>query len=483
MKTKKIIALALCGMIGMQSAFSFCGFFVAKSDGKLFNKTSQIVFARDGNRSVITMAQDYQGALKDFAMVIPVPVVLKRSDIKTVAASNINLLDQYSAPRVAEYYDQSPCRTQRYDNLQKVASMQRANMTGAVHRGAAVDHGVTVEAEYEVDEYDILILSAKESSGLKAWLDENGYQIPDGAEEVLEPYIKSDMKFFVAKVGLERTPEGTTDLTPLQIGFDSPKFMLPIRLGMANADGDQNMQVFMLTQGGRVETTNYRTEKMKTDVNIPEFASYEFDDFYKKLFDRTYKKSEGKNVFLEYAWDIGRGVSVKCDPCVSPPVPYAILEKFGVLWDKKDIFITRMRVRYNRENFPQDLKFQKTSNKERYQCRYVIHRTSSGPFNCNAATGYFKKVIDRRNQELANLEEMTGQTLADFPIYDDYVSRWERKLNAKTKKNEVVPVVTPQITDDPGSGTGAILLYSLIALTLIGTGFYSKTLRGQSIAA
>src|SRR5258706_57381 len=69
-----------------------------------------------------------------------------------------------------------------------------------VHDGNRKDLGVKIEAKYLVDEYDILLLSAKESSGLKTWLTENGYKIPDGANEVLQPYINSNMKFFVVKV-------------------------------------------------------------------------------------------------------------------------------------------------------------------------------------------------------------------------------------------------------------------------------------------
>ena len=41
--------------------------------------------------------------------------------------------------------------------------------------------GVTIEAQYTVGEYDILILSAKQSGGLETWLTENGYRIPAGA--------------------------------------------------------------------------------------------------------------------------------------------------------------------------------------------------------------------------------------------------------------------------------------------------------------
>ena len=57
------------------SAWAFCGFYVAKADSRLYNQASQVILARDGNRTVLTMANDYQGDVKDFALVVPVPVV------------------------------------------------------------------------------------------------------------------------------------------------------------------------------------------------------------------------------------------------------------------------------------------------------------------------------------------------------------------------------------------------------------------------
>ena len=82
---------------------------------------------------------------------------------------------------------------------------------------------VKIEAKYLVGEYDILILSAKESSGLKDWLNENGYKIPANAEEVLDPYIKSNLKFFVVKVNeKEKQKLNNNFLRPIQISFNSP---------------------------------------------------------------------------------------------------------------------------------------------------------------------------------------------------------------------------------------------------------------------
>ena len=76
-------------------------------------------------------------------------------------------------------------------------------MADAEFKNKAEALGVTIEASYTVGEYDILILSAEQSNGLITWLKQNDYRIPDGAESVVNSYLKQDMKFFVAKVNLE----------------------------------------------------------------------------------------------------------------------------------------------------------------------------------------------------------------------------------------------------------------------------------------
>ena len=63
------------------TAQAFCGFYVAKADTSLFNRASQVVLVRDDNRTVITMANDFEGKVEDFAVVIPVPTMIEREQI------------------------------------------------------------------------------------------------------------------------------------------------------------------------------------------------------------------------------------------------------------------------------------------------------------------------------------------------------------------------------------------------------------------
>lgn len=64
------------------TAWAFCGFYVAKADVSLFNQASQVIIARDNNRTILTMANDYRGDVKEFAIVVPVPTVIKRNRSK-----------------------------------------------------------------------------------------------------------------------------------------------------------------------------------------------------------------------------------------------------------------------------------------------------------------------------------------------------------------------------------------------------------------
>jgi hypothetical protein len=119
---------------------------------------------------------------------------------------------------------------------------------GAMRDEAKADLGVTIEAKFEVGEYQIVILSARDSTGLDTWLRQENYQIPKGAEPFLRPYVESGLKFFVAKVDPKkvRFTDGRADLSPLRFHYDSDEFNLPIRLGLANSSGTQDLIVSIL---------------------------------------------------------------------------------------------------------------------------------------------------------------------------------------------------------------------------------------------
>jgi hypothetical protein len=405
---------------------------------------------RNGDKTVLSLMNDYQGELKDFALVVPVPQVLKEGQIHIGDAKLFKHLDDFSAPRLVEYHDEDPCSPPvMYEKM----AMPAPTMSAAPAKAKSDRSlGVTVEAEYTVGEYDIVILSAKESDGLETWLQSSGYKIPKGASAALQPYIKQELKFFVAKVNLkEQSKTGSKFLRPLQFAFESPKFMLPIRLGMINAKGAQDLLVYILTEKGRVESSNYQTIKLPSNMDIPVHIKDDFASFYKAMFDTQSKKQNLRAVFTEYYWNMGW-----CDPCAAEPLSPAELKQLGVFWlggtdsgnpntrmtpvmpgGGMPVQVTRLHVRYTPDSFPEDLNFQETSDTENFQGRYVLrHAWTGSPEQCSAAKVYFKQLAVRHEQEAKTLAELTGWELQDIrkKMNLDKIDKTEKSADEWWKK-------------------------------------------------
>jgi hypothetical protein len=425
--TATLLLVAVIGLGAAAPAAAFCGFYVAKADTSLFNKASQVVLVRDGDRTVITMANDFRGSPREFAMVIPVPTAITRDQIHVAAPGLVSHLDAYTAPRLVEYFDADPCAV--YDRvLRESVGAAPAAQSARGDERRAKSLGVTIEAQYTVGEYDILILSAAQSSGLETWLRENGYRIPAGASAVLGSYIGQNMRFFVAKVNLaEQAKLGGVTLRPIQIAYESPKFMLPIRLGMVNADGAQELFVYTLTRRGRVESTNYRTVKLRTDVEIPTYVKDPkvFARMYRALFDEHVRRENMRAVFQEYAWDMGW-----CDPCAADPLSADELRQLGVFWidaagggarpdvriapQPQNVFVTRLHVRYDGAHFPEDLVFHETGDRSNFQGRYVLRHAWTGTATCAAADTYRRDLAARREREAQTLASLTGWPIEEI---------------------------------------------------------------------
>ena len=370
---------------------------------------------RDGDHTVMTMANDFRGSARDFAMVVPVPTKIERGQIHVAEKGLIDHIDAYSSPRLVEYFDPDPCMLMRPMSApMSSGAMDSVAVRKEVNRAKSL--GVTIEARYTVGEYDILILSAQQSDGLETWLRENGYTIPPGASSVLGSYIRQKMKFFVARVNLsEKARLGVSYLRPLQVAYESPKFMLPIRLGTVNADGPQELFVYALTRSGRVETTNYRTVRLPSDVDVPLFVRDDFAPFYKALFSQQVQHEDMSAVFLEYAWDMNW-----CDPCAAEPLSRDELRKLGVYWlasedqsGASNVFLSRLHVRYDRAHFPEDLVFQETGDRRNFQARYVLHHPWNGAAECEATHQYRRELHDRHEREAKNMTALTGWDLDD----------------------------------------------------------------------
>lgn len=394
-------------------AQAFCGFYVARADGDLYNRSSKVVYTRVNETSVITMSSDYRGPAAEFAMIVPTPAVLNRNQVGTVPVDTVDHLDRYTAPRLVEYFDGDPCEPM-YEMAVAEPVMEAAGSGEAqARRSGARALGVTILREYAVGDYDIQILSAKQSDGLATFLRGEGYKLPEGAEAALAGYIQMGMKFFVAKVNLSRhSADKAQELEPLQITFKSRDFMLPIQLGKVNADGPQDLLVMTLTRKGKVRLQNYTMKELPTDVNVPVFIKDAFPQFYRAMFAKIAPKS---GAFLEYAWDMAW-----CDPCADDPLTLDEFRQLGVVWVNKgniaqpNVFVTRIHVRYSADTMLEDLKFVETDDRDNFQGRYIMNHPFDGEITCEEGKTYVAETRARIKAEAEALRGLTGWSSADI---------------------------------------------------------------------
>jgi hypothetical protein len=509
MRPIRILLGATCAVAATAlAAHAFCGFYVTGSDKKMFNDATQVVLMRDGTRTVLAMQNDYRGPLEDFAMVIPVPVVLKPTDVRVVDKGVFERLDSLGSPRLVEYWEQDPCPapvairayprsmpTQpmpappskapmavdsgSYDRAEKPKEEKRRKSVPPVlasftasksaitagvatpitwtfsysntpypEPGCTVDHGVgtvysgnnanltlnesstltltcandagrsqkslkinvvKIEAKFDVAEYQILILSAKEAAGLQDWLKLNGYKIPADAEPLLRPYIESGSKFFVAKVDPKKVKmvDGHAALSPLRFHYDSDEFALPIRLGLANSSGKQDLIVNILSPDKRYEVANYKNVFIPTNFDVKNAVKARFGEFYAALFDKTVEANP-RAVVTEYAWTAVP--NYHCDPCTDADVSNPDLMALGAdvvggALAQGTFVLTRLHARYGKADMKDDLRFREakpvTGGREQwskqgieygatpsaqnyFQARYAIRHWWTGPIKCKS---------------------------------------------------------------------------------------------------
>jgi hypothetical protein len=338
-------------------------------------------------------------------MVVPVPVVLREANVKVLPREVFAKVERLTAPRLVEYWEQDPCRPPvMYDAMPTPAAAPAGK--AEEESASAARHHVKIEARFAVGEYDVVVLSAQDSSGLDAWLRENRYKIPAGAEPYLRPYVQMGMKFFVAKVNVakvkfERVGNGPEHavLSPLRFHFDADDFFLPVRLGLINSGGKQDLVAVVLARGQRYEVANYDNVAVPTNLEVADATRRQFGAFYASLFDAVVEKHP-RAVVTEYSWDAS-----SCDPCPIPPLEDQDLATLGadVLPSSDqgaggDFVVTRLHARYARDSLGDDLHFRtappivggregaapgaQPDSTNNFQARYIIRHKWSGPVAC-----------------------------------------------------------------------------------------------------
>ena len=339
-------ALSLLGLLAVSTAAApssaMPGFYVGKDSAKRTAHSSQVAIMNKDGRSVVTLLADYDGPMKPFAFVVPVPGDVTADRIKTLRRDAIGRLDEMSAPRFHEFWEKDPCEPGKADQIweRNLKASDSTNFLGINMPGTgpkkkvAKELSLKVKPDFKQGEYTFKLLSADDSAKLPSWLTDNGYKPPDGLEAAIKPYVDSGMKFLVADVDskrLEIIAGGRSQLSAIRYWSEKPVTQIPSTLGRLNLSGTQELLVFVLDPEKRYETKNYKMVEPPTNLEVamksvpgPGGLKERPGELYAGIHDRLLAK-DPKAFLLEYAWPTsGCG-----EPCPNPPLYISELLTLG----------------------------------------------------------------------------------------------------------------------------------------------------------
>jgi len=273
-----------------------------------YNPASAVFVTREGTRTVLTMETVYSGPPEELSMLIPVPTSLEREQVRTITGTVFRNLDRRTSPRVRHVWP--ACRRRRPRRVMRAAAA-RGGGGGAMPERQRVqeEYGVDIEDEWEVDEYDITLLGAEQSTGLLGFLHERRLDLKQNAVPVLRAYIESDHRFVLARVDPSRANvlEGKMMLSPIQLEYESEDLRVPVRLGTLNSPGQQELLLYVLSDEGRFEVANRPMVTAPTDLRMRSNVRGGVAQVYASLTDEIFRQTPGAAI-TEFAHTLGRRV-------------------------------------------------------------------------------------------------------------------------------------------------------------------------------
>jgi hypothetical protein len=118
---------------------------------------------------------------------------------------------------------------------------------GGVGAASAPNPGVSVLSEQHLGALDVVQLGATNVAALGGWLAANGFTLSAGVAKGLSSYVAEGWRYVAIKLdlGAAAADGGATGLDPIDVSFDTPKLVYPMRLS-ANATDQQSVTLYIL---------------------------------------------------------------------------------------------------------------------------------------------------------------------------------------------------------------------------------------------
>ncbi len=295
------------------------------------HSTQVSIIQKDG-MTAMSIMPDYQGPLVPFAVIVPVPGDVRPADVKTIKREFMTRLEQVSAPRFAEFWEQDPCdpgpaqqtweRDMRASDASAFLGVVKTDPSTKVAKELLLD----VEAKEKDGEY--LGLQVSDAQALLAWIKKNNLTLPEGGDVSISQYSDAGFKFLYTMVDVNRMELIGGDratLSPLRFFTHSEYSAVPARFGLPSLAKAHELLIFTLVPEQRMQVSNYPTKPIPTNLTVDFAVKERMGELIAALHDKLLERNP-ETFLLEYAYstaDCGK-------PCPTEPVlPHELLSLGG----------------------------------------------------------------------------------------------------------------------------------------------------------
>lgn len=235
----KRTSIVLAGALGVMSApdpAEACGCFAPPTVGEpVVQAGERIVFAHREGKVVAHIQIQYQGDARDFAWLLPLPA---EPDLRLGTEELFSRLEETTGPKFTLTQTSGDGCGGGIGCGAAAAAFSRGDAAPPMMEEA----GVAVK-ESSAGPYDWAVVRADEKQPMLDWLADNGYFVPAGTQEAIDPYIRPGAYFLALKL---QAGQSLGDLQPVVVEYASERPMIPIILTSVAANPDMGILVWVL---------------------------------------------------------------------------------------------------------------------------------------------------------------------------------------------------------------------------------------------
>jgi hypothetical protein len=277
MKTKALLGFAL--LLGDARHAEACGGCFAPVYTETSVEAHRMAVSLTTTETVLWDQIRYTGEPEDFVWVLPVPS--SEAVVELASATFFDDLDAGTVP-IVQPPGPPPFRT------------SVGCMAGSANAAPPSGDGVTVFRWDTVGPYETLVIGAEDPGALRAWLSDNGYQIPDATLPTIDWYVAQGSVFVILRLepGL-----GVNAMQPVRVRY--PGYMETFPLKMVSVGAGATLELSLWVFGDqRFEARNYATLPIDTRLLVWDWDTNTTN--YDTVFDDAIDRAGGRAWIVEF---------------------------------------------------------------------------------------------------------------------------------------------------------------------------------------